>query len=181
MDGLQFTVQYSACWPLGCNAKYCSQKKNSCKIRALLWPWLVLSLADVIIVCSKVAGILKIALRYFKLRNTVRTSQKVLSFNVVIWGFWLSYLSTFRGTRRNFSRWGQATYPVSIGSNKSFQLQLEFCERGLEPKVKIILLKKCCNWPACWTNWCNSSVLLTGVWGQSPQSLGNFRNFLKKK
>ena len=52
--------------------------------------------------------------------------------------------------------------------------------RSLEPKVKIILLKKCCDRAACWTNWCNSSVLFTGVWGQSPQSLGNFRNFLKK-
>ena len=31
-------------------------------MRAYFWPWLVLSLADVIIVYSKAAGILKIAL-----------------------------------------------------------------------------------------------------------------------
>ena len=33
---------------------------------------------------------------------------------------------------------------------------------------------------AFWANWCNSSVLWMGVWGQSSQSLGNFCNFFKK-
>ena len=45
---IQYTVQYSIGWRLGRTAKYRSQNKNSCKMRAYLWPWLVLSLADVI-------------------------------------------------------------------------------------------------------------------------------------
>ena len=69
MDVIQYAVQYPICWPLGRTAKKRSQSRNSCKMRAYFWPWLVLSLADVIILfCSKVVGILNIALRYFNLK-----------------------------------------------------------------------------------------------------------------
>ena len=46
MDAIQYTVQYLIYWPLGRTAKQPS--KNSCKMRADFWPWMVLSLADVI-------------------------------------------------------------------------------------------------------------------------------------
>ena len=41
-------IQYLICWPLGRTAKQRSQNKNSCKMRAYFWPWIMLSLADVI-------------------------------------------------------------------------------------------------------------------------------------
>ena len=54
-------------------------------MRTYFGPWLVLSLADEIIVCSKVAGVLKIALWYFIIKlKTARNSEKVLSFSVAI-------------------------------------------------------------------------------------------------
>ena len=44
-------------------------------MRAYFLPWLVLSLAGVIIFCSEVARILKIALSYFMIKEkTVRNS-----------------------------------------------------------------------------------------------------------
>ena len=48
MDVIQYTVQYLMCWPLSRTAKLRSQNNNSCKMRAYFWPWIVLSLADVI-------------------------------------------------------------------------------------------------------------------------------------
>ena len=53
-----------------------------------------------------------------------------------------------RGARRNFSRGGQAMYLLSTGLNKTLLLQPGFA-KGLEPKVEMILFKKCCNWTAC--------------------------------
>ena len=50
-NGLQYTVHYPICWPLGRPAKERSQNRNSCKMRAYFWPWLVLSLFDEIIFC----------------------------------------------------------------------------------------------------------------------------------
>ena len=48
MDVIHYTVQYSKCRPFGRTAKQRFQNTNSCKMRAYLWPWIVLSLADVI-------------------------------------------------------------------------------------------------------------------------------------
>ena len=57
------------CWPLGRPAKERSQNRNSCKVHAYFWPWLVLSLADVIIFfAQKSHGILKIALCFFVIK-----------------------------------------------------------------------------------------------------------------
>ena len=53
-----------------------------------------------------------------------------------------------RGARRNFFRGGQAMYLLSTGVNKTLLLQPGFA-KGLEPKVEMILFKKCCNWTAC--------------------------------
>ena len=39
---------YVTCWPLGRTAKWRSQNKNSRKMRAYFWSWIVLNLADVI-------------------------------------------------------------------------------------------------------------------------------------
>ena len=47
-DVIQCTVQYLICWPLGRTAKWRSRNKNSCKMRAYFWLWIVLRLPDVI-------------------------------------------------------------------------------------------------------------------------------------
>ena len=42
MDVIQYTVQYSTCWPLGRTAKPRVQNRKNRKMRAYFWPWLVL-------------------------------------------------------------------------------------------------------------------------------------------
>ena len=42
------TIYRTICWPLGHTVKLRSQNRKSCKTHAYIWPWLVLSLADVI-------------------------------------------------------------------------------------------------------------------------------------
>ena len=72
-------------------------------------------------------------------------------FNENIFEFWETMenqLPAFRGARRNFFRGGQAMYLLSTGVNKTLLLQPGFA-KGLEPKVEMILFKKCCNWTAC--------------------------------
>ena len=62
-------ILYLKSWPLGRTAKLRSQNRNSCKLRAYFWPWLVLSLADAILFFTqKSLEFLKIALCYFIIR-----------------------------------------------------------------------------------------------------------------
>ena len=59
-------IQYLICWPLGRSAKLRSQNRNSCKFCAYFRSWLVLSLADAILLFTpKLVEFLKIALCYF--------------------------------------------------------------------------------------------------------------------
>ena len=77
-------------------------------------------------------------------------------------------LSLYRGAHRSFFKGGKRRIHYLLHEIKPYSCNQDFA-KGLEPKVKMILLKKCCDWAACWANWCNSrSVLLTGVWGQAP-------------
>ena len=73
MGVIQYIVQCPICWPLGRIFKLRSQKRNICKMCAFIWPWLVLSSADVIIFFAQKSLNLKIALCYFKIkRKTVK-------------------------------------------------------------------------------------------------------------
>ena len=45
---MQYIAEYPICWPLGRNAKKPSQNRNCCNMRAYFWPWLELSLTDVL-------------------------------------------------------------------------------------------------------------------------------------
>ena len=70
MDVIQYSLNYPICW------RWVALPNRVLKIRiavkcvhASFWPWLVLSLADVIIFfCSEVAGILEIVVYYFILK-----------------------------------------------------------------------------------------------------------------
>ena len=64
--------------------------------------------------------------------------------------------------------------------NQNLAAAITILLRDLNQKLKRSCSKNVAMRAACFANWCNSSVLWMGVRGRGPQSLGNFRNFLKK-
>ena len=89
-----------------------------------------------------------------------------------------------RAACRNFFKGGRGKRrrPIHYLLNqlKPYSCNEDFA-KGFEPKVKMILFKKCCNSGGMLSKFMQFKCIMDGGLGASPQSLGNFRNFLKKK
>ena len=84
-----------------------------------------------------------------------------------------------RRPQKFFQGGGKRRIEYLLDKIKPYSCNQDFT-KGLEPKVNMTLLKQSWNLGGMLSKRMQFKRIVDGVWGQSPQSLGNFRNFWKK-